>query len=170
MKHLQTHRSFVSYIDRTREYYIAQGYPKAYAWPRHDDVPYTALRKPLSKCRVALVTTAGKPQAKQQLDALGLGLGVRELYAVPANPPPTYLYTADLGWDKEATHTEDVDSFLPVNRLNEYAAAGRIGSVSPRFYGVPTDYSQSRTSECYAPQILEWCREDGVDAVLLSAL
>ena len=48
--------------------------------------------------------------------------------------------------------------------------SGRIGSASPRFYGVPTDYSQSRTIEQAAPQILEWCREDGVDAVLLSAL
>ncbi len=170
MEHLQTHRSFVSYIDRTREYYVAQGYPSAYAWPRHDDVPFTALRKPLSQCRVGLVTTAGKPHTEVKLDALGFGLSLRELYAEPTYPPPTGLYTADLGWDKKATHTEDVDSFLPVNRLSEYAAEGRIGSVAPRFYGVPTDYSQSRTSERYAPQILKWCREDGVDAVLLSAL
>ena len=76
----------------------------------------------------------------------------------------------DLGWDKEATHTDDVDSFLPINRLAEYAANGRISSASPRFYGVPTDYSQRKTSQSYAPQILEWCREDGVDALLLSAL
>ena len=95
---------------------------------------------------------------------------LKEPYAEPSDPPPTRLFTDDLGWDKEATHTDDVDSFLPVNRLAEYAANGRIGSVSPRFYGVPTDYSQDRTLQRYAPQILEWCREDGVDAVLLSAL
>ena len=117
MVYLQTHRSFVSYIDRTREHYAAQGYPKAYAWPRHDDVPYTPLGKPLSECRVGLVTTAGKPQAMGKVDALGLGLGVRELYAEPTNPPPARLFTDDLGWDKEATHTDDIDSFLPVNRL-----------------------------------------------------
>jgi hypothetical protein len=170
MEHLQTHRSFVSYIDRTREYYAAQGYHKAYAWSRHDDVPFAPLCKPLSQCRVGLVTTAGKPQAEVRLDSLGLGLSVRELYAQPAKPPPTSLYTKDLAWDKEATHTQDVDSFLPINRLSEYAGGGRIGSVSPRFYGVPTDYSQSRTSRRYAPQVLQWCREDTVDAVLLSAL
>ena len=170
MEHRQTHRSFVSYIDRTRDYYAAQGYPKPYAWSRHDDVPFASLRKPLSQCRVGLVTTAGKPQAEIKLDSLGLGLSARELYTQPAKPPPTSLYTKDLGWDKEATHTEDVDSFLPINRLSEYADDGRIGSVSPRFYGVPTDYSQSRTSLRYAPRILQWCREDSVDAVLLSAL
>jgi hypothetical protein len=80
------------------------------------------------------------------------------------------MFTADLFWDKVATHTDDVNSFLPLNRLSECAASGRIGSVSPRFYGVPTDYSQGKTSMRDAPQILDWCREDGVDAILLSAL
>ena len=94
----------------------------------------------------------------------------KEPYAMSVNPAPTRLFTADLFWDKNATHTEDVDSFLPLNRLAEYAANGRIGSVSPRFYGSPTEYSQGRTSRRTAPQILEWCREDNVDAVLLSAL
>ena len=170
MEHLQTHRSFVSYIDRTREFYAAQGYTRAYAWAHYDDVPFASLRKPLSQCRVGLVTTAGNPETEMKLDPLGLGLSVKELYVQPTNPAPTNLYTQDLGWDKEATHTNDVGSFLPINRLSEYADDGRIGSVSPRFYGVPTDYSQSGTSRRYAPQILQWCREDSVDAVLLSAL
>jgi hypothetical protein len=163
----QPYRSFVSYIDRSREHYAAQGYSRPYAWAHHDDVPFSSLRKPLSECRVGLVTTAGITPAD---GAIGIGPFKRELYAVPADPPPKHLFTDDLFWDKQATHTDDVDSFLPVNRLAEYAACGRIGSASPRFYGVPTDYSQSRTLERSAPRILEWCREDGLDAVLLSAL
>jgi hypothetical protein len=169
MEHLETHRSFVSYIDRSREYYAAQGYPKAYTWPRYDEVPFALLKKPLSECRVGLVTTAGKAPAEGTLDAFQL-MRLRELYAAPSNPPPARLFTEDLGWDKEATHTNDVETFLPINRLGEYVTNGRIGSISPRFYGVPTDYSQRRTTERYAPQILEWCHEDDVDAMLLSAL
>lgn len=167
MDTLRPYRSFTSYIDRSREYYAAQGYAKPYAWAHHDDVPFTALNKPLSGCRVGLVTTAGRTPVD---GAIGTGAFKRELYAAPADPPPTRLFTNDLFWDKEATHTDDVDSFMPVNRLAEHAAAGLIGSVSPRFYGVPTDYSQGRTTQCAAPQILEWCREDGLDAVLLTAL
>jgi len=167
MDYLRPYRSFVSYIDRSREYYAAQGYSKPYAWAHHDNVPFTPLRKPISECRVGLVTTAGRTQAEGMI---GAGRLMREPYAEPANPPPPHLFTDDLFWDKETTHTDDVDSFLPVNRLAEYAAGGRIGSASPRFYGVPTDYSQSRTSQGAAPRILEWCREDGLDAVLLSAL
>ena len=74
MEHLQAYRSFVSYIDRTREYYAAQGYSKPYTWPRYDDVPFAPLMKPLSDCRVGLVTTAGKPLAKVKTDSPGIGL------------------------------------------------------------------------------------------------
>ena len=163
----QPYRSFVSYIDRSREYYAAQGYAKPYAWAHYDAVPFAPLPKPLSACRIGLVTTAGR---KAAADPAVTGFFKRELYAEPATPPPTLINTDDLFWDRQATHTKDVDSVLPVNRLAEFAAEGRIGSASPRFYGVPTDYNQSRTLEQAAPRILEWCREDGVDAVLLTAL
>jgi D-proline reductase (dithiol) PrdB len=166
MDDLRPYRSFVSYMDRSREYYAAQGYTNPYAWVHFGDTPFTPLRKPLSECRVGLVTTAGPPTAGT-IETL---LSKREPYTAPSDPPPTQLYTNDLGWDKKATHTEDIDSYLPVNRISEFAAAGRIGAASPRFYGVPTDYSQRNTVERAAPQILQWCREDKLDAVLLSAL
>ena len=113
-----------------------------------------------------MVTTAGKPPAAGDILEL---LTPRELYDEPANPPPQRLFTDDLSWNKKAIHTDDVDSFVPVNRLDGYAAECRIGLAFPRFYGVTTDYRQSRPLERYAPQILEWCREHGLDAVLLSA-
>jgi hypothetical protein len=167
MDQLRSYRSFVSYIDRSREYYAAQGYEKPYAWPHYDHVPFTPLKKQLAQCRVGMVTTAGLPKPADPLAAMSYR---RELYAQPAFPAPAALYTDDLFWDKHATHTNDVDSFLPLNRLAEYAQSGRIGSASPRFYGVPTDYSQARTIDLYGPQILKWCREDGVDALILFAL
>ena len=47
---------------------------------------------------------------------------------------------------------------------------GRKGALAERFHGVPTDYSQRRTCEEDAPEILRRCREDGVDVVLLVPL
>lgn len=167
MDQLRPYRSFVSYIDCSRNYYAAQGYDKPYAWTHYDEVPFAPPAKPLSQCRVGLVTTAGLPKPTDPMAAM---LYRREMYAQPAWPPPASLYTDDLFWDKKATHTRDVDSFLPLTCLASYAASGRIGSASPRFYGVLTDYSQGRTIERYSPQILKWCREDGVDAVILLAL
>ncbi len=94
----------------------------------------------------------------------------RKVYAQPVDDVPEHLYTQDLQWDQESTHTNDNDSFLPLNRLAECAANGKILSASPRFYGVMTDYSQGKTSKKSAPRVLKFCREDGVDALILPAL
>ncbi len=60
MNQRQAYRTFVSYIDRSREYYAAQGYTQPYTWAHYHEVPFAPLRKPLSECRVGLVTTAGR--------------------------------------------------------------------------------------------------------------
>ncbi len=163
-----THRTFVSYIDRTREYYGAQGYEKPYVWARHTSAPFAALVKPLAQSRVALVTTASPWREDKPVD--GVLRGSKQVWSGPIDAPPERLYTDDLAWDKEATHTRDVESFLPIRRLQELAAQGRIGSVAARFHGVPTDYSQRRTIDQDAPEILARCREDEVDVALLVPL
>jgi D-proline reductase (dithiol) PrdB len=166
------HRIFVSYIDKSREYYAAQGFPRPYQWATHDGAPFTPLPKPLAECRIGLVTTAtllegsGRGQSEPDPDDMPPG----RVYAGPTDPPPDRLYTWNRSWDKEATHTEDLDSFFPVHRLQALVAEGRIGSLPPRFYGVPTDYSQRRTREVDAPEVLRLMREDGVDAAVLVPL
>ena len=163
-----THRTFVSYIDRTRDFYAAQGYEKPYQWARNSDVPYANLSKPLTECRVTLVTTASP--FKTARANKGVLRGRKEVWSGDTSDPPARLFTGDLAWDKEATHTDDVESFLPIERLRAHVAAGRIGSLAARFHGVPTEYSQRRTIEVDAPEVLRRCREDEVDVALLVPL
>lgn len=163
-----THRTFVSYIDRTREYYAAQGYEKPYQWARNSDVPFANLTKPLSKCRATLVTTASPLRTTPESD--GARRVRKEVWSGDTSEPPDRLFTGDLAWDKEATHTNDVESFLPIERLRAHLVAGRLGSLAPRFHGVPTEYSQRRTIEVDAPEVLRRCREDEVDVALLVPL
>ncbi len=164
----RSHSSFLNYIDRSREYYAAHGYTKPYKWISNTDVPFTKLAKPLSECRIGLLTTAdlekppGKSKQERHLS--------REVFAHPVDNAPAYFYTQDLQWDQETTHTDDICSFMPLNNLTECAANGRIGSASPRFYGVMTDYSQGKTSKKSAPRVLSLCMEDDVDALVLPAL
>ncbi len=163
-----THRSFVSYIDRTREFYAAQGYEKPYRWAHHASVPFTALTKPLAESRVTVVTTAS-PFVGLDADE-GAPRGTKQVWSGETAVTPDRLYTDDLAWDKEATHTNDVESFVPLASLRAFATEGRIGSLAKRFHGVPTDYSQRRTLEVDAPEILARCREDAVDIALLIPL
>jgi len=159
------HRSFVSYIDKSREYYAANGYSNAYKWAYDDSTPpFTPLPGPLSQLRVGLLTTTfPMPEGGKLTQA-------KAPFAQAVEPKPDAMFTDDLFWDKNATHTRDTESFLPITRLQEQVAAGRIGSLSPRFYGVPTDYSQRRTNEQDAPAILSMMREDAVDVAFLVPL
>jgi D-proline reductase (dithiol) PrdB len=164
----RTRRTFVSYIDRTREFYAAQGYEKPYQWACFDEVPFRRLPRSVSECRLTLITTASPPREEAAPEG-GLLLA-KEVWCGPSDAPPTRLFTGDLAWDKETTHTDDLDSFFPIHHLQDLVRAGRIGSLAARFHGVPTEYSQRRTIEQDAPEILRRCREDGVDAALLVPL
>ncbi len=156
-----SHRIFVSYIDKSREYYLARGFGNPYRWAYNEDAPFAPLAKPLANCRVGLITTAILSEQEQK---------PKKVYAAPTTPVPAGLYTEHIFWHKEATHTRDLDSFLPISRVAECAGDGRVGALSPRFYGVPTDFSQRRTNEEYAPALLDLCRTDAVDVTLLFPL
>ncbi|MDE0906875.1 MAG: glycine/sarcosine/betaine reductase selenoprotein B family protein [SAR324 cluster bacterium] len=168
MPERRSHRSFMSYIDKSREYYAAHGYDQPYQWPYHHEVPFVTLSKPLSECTVGVVSTASLPSRAEQVAASFRP--PKHPYAISANPIPESLYTQDVAWDKEATHTDDINTYLPLQRLQEFQQQGRIGKNSRRFYGAATTYSQRQTLETDAPEILAWCREDEVDVVLLVPL
>lgn len=161
------HRIFVSYIDKSHDYYLAQGYNNPYRWAHHRDAPFCPLTRPLTELRIGLVTSASIVQGEVEPEPFSVP---RVVYSAPTEPPPECLYTMHRSWDKEATHTDDLDSYFPVHRLQEAVRAGRLGSLSRRFYGVPTEYSQRKTSEVDAPEILRLCREDGVDIAMLVPL
>ncbi len=153
-----SHRTFVSYIEKSREYYAAQGYEQPYSWASNSETPFAPFVKPLSECRVGLVTTT-KQTADDPL----------EPYSAPSYPQPLAMATDQLSWHKGATTTKDVGSFLPLDHLRDLAHDGVIGSVSTRFAGIPTMYSQRRTL-IGAGQVLDTLREDDVDLAVLIPL
>lgn len=152
----------VPYMHRTRDYYRAQGYASDYQWAQHDNTPFTPLSKPLQQCKIGIITTA-MPDTEQ-------GRTQRQVYSVDSRPIPESLFTSELSWHKSMTHTDDVDSFLPLAQLQHLADAGRIGSLARRFHCAPTEYSQRNTKEDDAPLILERCMEDQLDLAILVPL
>lgn len=154
----------VPYMERTRNYYRALGYETDYVWAQHDDVPFTRLSKPLRASTVALITTAGPPDLSNR-DARNR----KHVWSGEVAKPPA-TFDTDVAWDREATHTDDRESFLPIDAMTRLVAEGVIGALSPRFHGAPTDYSHRKTNEEDAPELLRRLREDKVDAALLTAL
>ncbi len=161
--------SHVKYIDKTRDYYLSQGYEKPYEWAHFDEVPFARLSKPLSEARISLVSTSdvtvrGTEDGGNHADKLFNG----NVYSIPADTPIDQLYSRQDHYDKHATNLDDVDSYFPITRLHEAAADGRIDSVANRVHGVFTAYSQRRTLTVDGPEVLDRCRADGVDAVVLT--
>ena len=62
---------------------------------------------------------------------------------------------------------EDVNAFFPAARLREAMATGRIAGLTERFIGVYNAYSQRRTLERDAPEVLRRLREDGADIAVM---
>jgi len=152
----------VPYMERTRLYYQAQGFPKAYVWAQHGDVPFARLAKPLAESTVSLMTTASLyDRAPTDARAVASGLMAE---------PPSRLFANDLSWDKQATHLDDLNSYFPIDHLSDLVANRRIGRLAERFHCVPTGYSQQHTHTVDAPEILRRCRQDEVDVALLVPL
>ena len=99
----------VGYMERTRRYYRALGYNNDYVWAHHEDAPFTRLSKPLSECTVALITTAGPPDLSNRDERNRKHVWSGDVDSLPAT------FDTDLAWDKEATHTDDRETFLPID-------------------------------------------------------
>ena len=151
----------VKYIDRTRAYYLSQGFPTPYEWAENSDIAFMPVSKPLEKSRLALITTA------MPMNTIGKK---RKLHIRDRQPAPTQLHTDDVAWDKETTHTNDIDSFFPLKHLLELVEEKRLGSIADQFYSVPTLFSQEHTTCIDAPEILKGLQADNVDIALLVPL
>jgi len=152
------------YMERTRQYYRALGYKSDYVWSTFDEVPFARLAVPLSDAKLALLTTASPPGLSNR-DAQGR----KQVWfgAVTAAPE---AFETEMAWDRDSTHTDDRETFLPIAAASNLAEDGLFAGLTEHFIGVPTKYSQSQTIMDDAPEILARLRADGADAAILAAL
>lgn len=160
----------IAYLPRIKAYYQALGYGAPYVWASFAEVPFQPLRKPLAQCRVALITTAAPYQPDKGDQGPGAAYNAAaKFYAVysgdAAQDPD--LRISHVAIDRQHTSAEDQGTYFPLPALRRAAAAGRIGSVAPRFHGAPTNRSQRVTLDVDAPEIVSRCLADGVDAAIL---
>jgi hypothetical protein len=159
----------IPYMQRTRDYYLRLGYP-AYRWAHFTDAPFTPLSRPLVDSRLALITTA----APYQPGVGDQGPGARynaaakfyKVYSESTESIPD-LRISHVGYDRVHTSAEDPNTWLPLAQLQNAVKAGRLGALTARLHGSPTNRSHRVTLETDAPELLRRCREDGADAALL---
>ncbi len=143
---------------------------KAYPWRRIDPIPWSSLKKPLSECRLALVSSAGlvlPSQAPFDETVRGGDFTFRE---IPNETEISELRETHRSesFDHTGVH-EDPNLAFPLDRARELAHRGRIGSLNGRhlsFMGSIT--APGRLVKQTAPEAARWLVDDGVDAALLT--
>ena len=170
MKFAPDHDVPIPYMQRTRDYYVALGFTTPYRWAHYAEVPFTPLAKTLAQARLALITTAApyQPGVGDQGPGAKYNAAAKfyKVFADPTDSVPD-LRISHVGYDRKHTSAEDPNTWFPLARLHDAVKAGRIGALTPRFYGSPTNRSQRVTIERDAPELLQLCREDGADAALI---
>jgi D-proline reductase (dithiol) PrdB len=164
------HDEPIPYRQRIRDYYVALGYGKPYEWAHYAAVPFRRLAKPLSECRVTLVTTAAPFQPDKGEQGPGAPYNsAAKFYAVySADTAKDHdLRISHVGIDRQHTTAEDPGSYFPLPLLRAAAKAGRIGAVARCFHGLPTNRSHRVTLEVDCPELVARCMADEVDAALL---
>jgi D-proline reductase (dithiol) PrdB len=159
----------IPYMQRTRDYYQTLGYP-AYRWAHFTEVPFAPLSTPLARARLALITTAApyQPGGGDQGPRAPYNAAAKfyRVYSEPTDTIPD-LRISHVGYDRVHTTAEDPNTWLPLAQLQHAVKAGRLGALTPRLHGAPTNRSQRVTLETDAPELLQRCREDGADVALL---
>ena len=142
---------------------------KAYRWRRIDPVPWAPLAKPLSQCKLALVSSAGFIAPGQPpLDSSVRG-GDVSFRDIPSDiDVKTLIDTHRSETFDHAGLRQDPNLAFPIDRVRELAERGRIGSVNHRhlsFMGSIT--APGRLVRDTAPDVARRLVADGVDVALL---
>lgn len=133
---------------------------------------FTPLAKPLSRCRVALVSSAGiarndQPPFDQEGERRNPWWGDPSHRVIPRGTTEKDVRLYHLHIDTR--HGEqDLDCVLPLRRLEEAQQAGVVGAVAPTHYsfmGYLLDAQPFLTRT--VPQMIDRMKVEEVDAALL---
>ena len=133
------------------------------------DPAWTPLSKPLSQCKVAVITTSGLIRRTDEPFELTNPAGDPSYRVIPADTGPAELTFSHVStnWDRTASAI-DINVVMPFDRLRELAREGVIGSVAERFYSfMGAIFQFDRLIGESTPEVSRLLREAEVDIALL---
>ena len=135
-----------------------------------DQTPWTPMKKPLSQCRMALVTTAGVHLRSEKPFDMEDSTGDPTFRVVPSNANQNELKITHNYYDhKDADR--DINIVFPLDRLREFVDEGVIGSLAKSFYGFMGHIEENHIPQFIEKEILKvaaMMKDDGVDVALIT--
>lgn len=160
----------IAYLQRVRDYYSALGYGAPYEWAHYADVPFARLAKPLTRCRIALITTAApyQPDKGEQGPGAPYNAAAKFYQVYSGDTAGDHdLRISHIAIDRAHTTGEDQGAYFPLKAMRRAQERGRIGALTHRFHGAPTNRSHRTTLETDCPELVQRCRDDRADAAIL---
>lgn len=127
---------------------------------------WTPVTKKLSEMTVALATAAG---VHKKTDKRFNPAGDFTFRTIEDTTPSSGLMVTHGGYDNGDVN-KDINCMFPIDRLHELVKNGVIGGVAPVHIGfMGGGGNQEKFRNETGPQIARLLKEEGVDAVLLTA-
>ena len=131
-------------------------------------IAWESLRKPLSKCSVALVSTAGVHLKSQPAHELLNSHGDASFREIPGDTQMTDLAVDHVHYDKTDAN-KDPNCVFPLDRLRELVSIGMIGAIAPMHYGFMGFIPDGRLlRDTTAPIVAEELLAQQTDIVVLT--
>ncbi len=146
-----------------------RAYLQVYPWRRLNPIPITPLAKPLSECNLALVSSASFSLPHQAPFVSTLTGGDPSFREIPASVSIGELAEShpSSSFDHKPMRS-DPNLAFPIDRINELAKAGVIGSVNHRHLSFQGNISATgKLTKHTAPEAAAKFVADGVDIALL---
>ena len=136
----------------------------------HDGTPWVAVDKPLSQCKVALVTSAGLHLRDDQPFTRDTPGGESTYRVIPSDCDPSDVVQShfSIGFDHTGIY-RDLNVTFPVDRLRELKDRGDIGSLSDNYYSFMGALRDASTViDETGPEVARRMKAEGVDVALLT--
>jgi D-proline reductase (dithiol) PrdB len=132
----------------------------------NDTAPFVVPARPLSRCRLAIVTTAGLHRRADR----PFGPGEQGYRVIPADTPSADIVQShtSLGFDRVPI-MRDLNVTFPLDRLRELVDRGELGGLAPSHYSFMGALREaSRLSDETGPEVGRRLRDEGADLALIT--
>lgn len=150
-----------------------KSFPKAYNnftlkhVNRQNGMPETLLAKPLSECKIALLSTAGVHLKTDSPFNLDLHPGDHTIRIVPGDAREEDLTVTHMYYDTKSAK-KDTTIVFPVRQLKELEQSGVIGAVSDIHIGLYGGIMETGQVEAESiPKVVELFKNKRIDVALL---
>jgi glycine reductase len=154
-------------IDMLLAKYAGKPFHTEVIMPNHEQIPVPTLGKPLSECKVALVTDGGLvPKGNPDNQPPTNSRAFKE-YSIAGMDTlnPEDWEVSHQGYDNSFV-LQDPNRLVPVDAVRKLVSEGKVGALNDSFFSTAGVMTPMEKCKAFGEGIAQKLKEEGVDAVI----